>query len=415
MPSLRLLVLAAWAGLCGIAQAAPWSTTPLPPSEDPWYTAPDEFECEAPGTVLRMRKAPGNITSVVNNTAAVWNILYRTTDSHYKPTWAVTTLYVPKKPNPKALLSYQVAYDSVVLDDSPSYKVYGGKLADLAIWSPVLGSGWFLNVPDYEGPNASFTAGVLSGHATIDSVRAVLSVKKKLGIDKDVKYALWGYSGGGLASEWAAELQVQYAPELSFAGAALGGLTPNISSVLLSINGSAAAGLAPSSILGATTQYPKVRDLIVSKLKTTGPYNATTFLSALTTPVSQSARIFAFQPIDQYFVNGLADLFTPAVLKVVHSDGVMGYHGVPEMPLYVYKAVKDEVSVVADTDALVTRFCGVGVDVNYQRNSIGGHSDEGTNGAYGAFDFLSSVLAGTYNTTGCTVANVAVNITDTGL
>lgn len=72
-----------------------------------------------------------------------------------------------------------------------------------------LANGWFVNVPDYEGPLASFTAGVLSGHSTIDSIRAVFNAKHILKIDKDARFAMWGYSGGALASEWAAELQVQ--------------------------------------------------------------------------------------------------------------------------------------------------------------------------------------------------------------
>jgi hypothetical protein len=48
---------------------------------------------------------------------------------------------------------------------------------------------------------------------------------------------MWGYSGGALASEWAAELQVQYASEMDFAGAALGGLTPNVTSVMNAVDG----------------------------------------------------------------------------------------------------------------------------------------------------------------------------------
>lgn len=73
-----------------------------------------------------------------------------------------------------------------------------------------------MNVPDYEGPLASFTAGVLSGHSTIDSIRAVFNAKHILKIDKEARFAMWGYSGGALASEWAAELQVQVSPSLDF-------------------------------------------------------------------------------------------------------------------------------------------------------------------------------------------------------
>lgn len=231
------------------------SASPIPPTEDPFYTEPEPFyEQLAPGTVITIRAAPGNLTTLVTNCTAAYNILYRTTDSRYAPSWAVTTVFVPTSPVP-ALLSYQIPYDSASLDASPSFSLYGpdsgtNSIADI---STALSSGWIVNVPDYEGPLASFTAGVQSGHATIDSIRAVLSANDQLNLtgtangNDSVSYAMWGYSGGALASEWAAELAVQYAPELNFSGAALGGLTPNVTSVLLSINGSIAAGLAPVS------------------------------------------------------------------------------------------------------------------------------------------------------------------------
>lgn len=219
------------------------SQTPLPPSQDPWYTAPDGFELKAPGTVLRVRTAPGNMTTIASNCSASYNVLYRTTDSQYKPAWAVTTVFVPVRPV-AALLSYQIPYDSADVDASPSYAMYSGIPLDV---NQSLSKGWFVSVPDYEGPLASFTAGVMSGHATLDAVRATLSLKDSFLLPNNTRYALWGYSGGALASEFAAELQVQYAPEMNFSGAALGGLTPNVTSVLLTINKSYAAGLAPVS------------------------------------------------------------------------------------------------------------------------------------------------------------------------
>jgi hypothetical protein len=111
--------------------------------------------------------------------------------------------------------------------------MYSGGFSDI---SAALGRGWMVSVPDYEGPLASFTAGVMSGHATLDSVRAVLSSGFGLATN-GTRYAMWGYSGGALAGEWAAELQKQYASELDFAGAALGGLTPNVTSVMEAVSG----------------------------------------------------------------------------------------------------------------------------------------------------------------------------------
>ena len=69
---------------------------PTPPSQDPWYTAPDGFETTLPGEILRVRPTPGNLTTVFSNSSAAYNVLYRTTDSRYQPSWAVSTLFVPK-------------------------------------------------------------------------------------------------------------------------------------------------------------------------------------------------------------------------------------------------------------------------------------------------------------------------------
>ncbi|OAA66492.1 lipase 1 [Niveomyces insectorum RCEF 264] len=388
---------------------------PIPPSEDPWYTAPYEFEKEAPGTILRVRPAPGNLTTLAGNSSAAYNILYRTTDSRYKPTWAVTTLFVPVEAT-ASLLSYQIPYDSAFIDASPSYALYAGVSADI---SNSLGKGWYVNVPDYEGPLASFTAGVMSGHATLDSVRAVLSGASRFHLPSNVTSALWGYSGGALASEWAAELQVQYAPELNISGAALGGLTPNVSSVLETIYTGIEAGLAPAAIIGLCNQYPDVKDYMVSKLKTSGPYNGTTFMSAVNMTLNDAISAFAFKNISEYFVDGLADIFNPITEKAIYNDGVMGYHGIPQFPLYVYKAVHDEVSPINDTDKLVDEYCNMGVNILYQRNSVGGHSADSINGRPAAEAWLNSVFNGTYadsySTRGCTIEDVAVNITSSSI
>ncbi|KAK4616537.1 Trichothecene C-3 esterase [Fulvia fulva] len=378
----------------------------LAPQQDPWYSAPANYESAAPGTILKIRPAAGNLTSVQSNSSAAYNILYRTTDSRYNATWAVTTLFVPANASSNdKLLSYQIAYDSADLDASPSYALYSGPYPDIVT---ALGQGWFVNVPDYEGPLASFTAGAISGHATLDSVRAVLA--SGLGLNTtSAKYAMWGYSGGALASEWAAELQVQYAPELNFAGAALGGLTPNISSVLLAVSGSLQAGLIPAGILGLASQYPELDQYLTDNLKTDGEFNATGFREATNYTVTEAIVAFASQDITQYFSNGAGTLFDPIPRSVINREGIMGYHGVPKMPVFAYKAIMDEVSPVNDTDILVDRYCQIGATIKYDRNTIGSHSTESGNGEARALSFLNSVLGGMYNATGCQIQNVTLN------
>jgi hypothetical protein len=159
-----------------------FSSTPIPPRQDPFYTAPGGFEHTSPGTVLRLRHAPGNLTSITGNCSAAYNVIYRTTDSQYKPAWALTTIYIPSNPSTSpgtALLSYSFPYNSVDLDSSPSFSVYSSPLPDVG---PALSLGWFVNVPDFEGPLASNVAGIFEAHATIDSLRAILSLAQTLGL-----------------------------------------------------------------------------------------------------------------------------------------------------------------------------------------------------------------------------------------
>jgi hypothetical protein len=167
------------------------STKAIPPSQDPWYSAPAGFASAAPGAVLKVRVAEGNLNAVYNTSGAAYNILYRTTNSQYRPTWAVTTLISPLSPQIQSntsqadiLLSYQIPYDSADIDSSPSYALNGLAYADI---TNALAQGWYVNVPDYEGPTAAFTAGVLSGHATLDSIRAAL----KFGLSPQTRYAMW--------------------------------------------------------------------------------------------------------------------------------------------------------------------------------------------------------------------------------
>lgn len=390
------------------------SSAPLPPSRDPWYKAPDGYVSKPPGSILRMRSAPGNLTTKFNASEA-FNVLFRSTDSRYQPSWAVTTILVPKSTDGQALLSYQIPYNSADVDSSPSYLLYsitasglnGLILHDI---TTALNKGWYVNIPDHEGPLASFAASVTEGHNVLDSVRAALDTD--CGVSRDAKYAMWGYSGGSIASEFAAELQVQYAPELKFAGAALGGVVSNFTSVFSAVDGTPFAGLLPEGLLGITTQYAEAYEYLLSQLKTSGPYNKTGFLAAKDMSIEEAFVVYANQTIWDYFKDGEDILKAPAIQNMFNQEAYMGYHGTPQMPLLMYKAINDEVTPIDSTDALADRYCIVGVNIIYERNKIGGHVAEETNGDERALEWLSQVLSDTYDHTGCTIKDVVLNVTD---
>ena len=226
---------------------------PLVPSDDPFYSPPAGYESATPGTILRSREVPNNLalSSVLPvNIQGAYQLLYRTTDSLGNPEAAVTTVIVPYNADTTKLLSYQIAEDSSWLNCAPSYGLQQGANSssssiELLLMIAALDQGWVVNTPDYEGPQSAFTSGIQAGQATLDSVRAALASGSITGVSSSATYQMWGYSGGALATEWAAELQPTYAPELNFAGAAIGGLTPNITSVLDTINEGILLALSP--------------------------------------------------------------------------------------------------------------------------------------------------------------------------
>lgn len=388
------------------------TAAPIPPSQDPWYQAPADYANYKPGTVFKVRSADG-LTSTSPNISAAYNILYATTDSRQFPTWAVTTLLIPPGWNDSCrdkLLIYGIPYDSAALDASPSYALYtgGGAFGPGEIIAS-LSRGWAVAVADYEGPLASFTAGHMSGQATLDSVRAIFNYQDFEIYEPQTTYALWGYSGGALASEWAAELQPAYAPELNFGGAALGGLTPNVTSVLDSINKSIYAGLAPSGILGLSSQWPDLDTYVQSELFQTGEYNATRFNAARNYTLVEAIGAYAGQDLALYFKNGFDTINAPIAKQVINEDGIMGHHGVPEIPIFAYKAIGDDISVVADTDKLVDEYCAEGATIKYERNTVGNHATELNNGRARALAFLQAVFDGTYEASGCQISNVTVS------
>lgn len=267
-----------------------------------------------------------------------------------------------------------------------------------------------MSVPDHEGPHAAYSAGILYGQVTLDSVRASLAYIN----NSATRYVLWGYSGGSLASGFAAELQGTYAAELDFAGIAIGGFANNLTEILVYLDGSPGALLIPGSFIGILSQYPDGYSRLLSHLKQTGPYTAAGFLGARNHTLAPEllASWVGQAVIENYLDSGRAFLQDPVVKDIFEKETVVGTHGVWKMPIYGYKALNDEFVPISGANQLVSDFCDAGANVLYEINMLGNHVDEVVNGDAAAWHFLESALAGEdtfasrYPTHGCTFRNV---------
>lgn len=223
-------------------------------------------------------------------------------------------------------------------------------------------------------------------------------------MDPKAKIGLWGYSGGAFAVNWALEIQESYAPELKFVGAATGGTINNISNALTSINKGAFTVLIPTAFLGLSVAYP---DFGAALQKELIPATKAKFNSLLTQCTSSA---FAGQDITTYFRSGPAFLNQSVVLDTFAKVNIG--KRVPKTPLYVYKAVHDEISAVGDTDAVVDFYCRGGAAVEYKRDEASGHVTLAITGAGEAMAWLEGRLDGMPAKAGCETQTVVSTLLD---
>lgn len=382
------------------------------PSADPFYSAPANLSAYAPGTIIRSRTPP-NALSFYNqpaNLQGAWQLLYRTTSVTGEPLATVTTVMVPHNAHYGKLLSYQVEIDAPYSGCFPSYALQmGGSYVDNVsaqygeLWYiSALEKGWVVSSPDHEGPNAAFGAGILGGHATLDGVRAVLQSTAITGVLPTAQIAMWGYSGGSQATEFALELHDSYAPELNITAAALGGMPVNFRNVIANVNKKVGAGLIPGAALGLARAYPALQSLIDENLY---PSNSSQFLRAQDQCVVSTAVDFAFDDPFTYFKNGSAVLEQPAATTAL-SDTVMGQLGTPKLPVYVYHAINDELLPLADVSALYKTYCAAGANIHFTKEAFGEHIVVALTGAAAALGFLMDRFDGKALAPGCTQTTV---------
>lgn len=398
------------AGLVTPAAAA----TPLPPQEDPFYQPPAGFASTAPGTILRSRSVAAATFGALPQHVTAWQVLYRSTDTQGHPEATVTTILEPAGAAPAAstpLLAYQVAEDSPAPQCAMSFQFRRGSgtqnsaaQSEILLIDAALDRGWVVTVPDYEGPDSAYVAGRQSGQAVLDAVRATEAFAPAGldGVRTDV--GLWGYSGGALASGWAAELQSSYAPELNIKGIAEGGLPVNPQHVLSRINGGIFSGVAMSGIDGLRQAYPQLNQFVEQNLT---PAGKAAFAKADTQCNPQNTSEFFYTNVFKFFTE--PDPLSLPVPQQVIADDTLGQH-TPTVPLYVYQSLNDEVVPPADVDAIVQKYCAAGANVTYRRDILSEHVTFSMIGAPDALNWLTDRLTGQPVAAGCQTSTVATSL-----
>jgi pimeloyl-ACP methyl ester carboxylesterase len=393
------------AGAAG-APAAQAATTPTVPSQDPFYTYTGSTPLAqiTPGTVLRERRVSLSIEGLTVPVSTV-QVLYRTTGEQGQPTVTVTTIIKPLISFiGTKIVAYQTAYDALGSECDPSYTLQGGNPSDstaqeeeLAMAAYLL-AGFIVTVPDYEGTNLDWGAGQESGYGTLDAIRATESY---LGAASSTKVGMVGYSGGAIATEWAAELAPSYAPALHIIGAAAGGVPVDFAHNLTYINGDDDwSGVIPA--------------VLVSLGRAFG-VNITQYLSSygeeLTSQVSSEciatfASAYPGLTIQQLLLPQYSNPFDVPALVTILNHLIMGTSGgTPAEPLLLgvgdSDGTGDGIMIDGDVQALAHEYCQRGVPVTFTVYPGLPHSDAAVPFEAQALAFLEGQFNGAAAPNGC--------------
>ena len=194
--------------------------------------------------------------------------------------------------SPIRLFSYQTSYDALGSQCDPSYTLKAGTEGETGFVTSLANAGDTVLMADYEGEDAAYGVGPLSGYQTLDAIRAA---ETWLGVpEASTPVGMLGYSGGAVATEFASELAPTYAPHLDIVGVAEGGLPVDLFHELSYINhpNSPWTGQIPSYLDGLARGFA-VRDLY--------RFYTPEGIKVATTDQTQCSGTFAGLTTDQMF------------------------------------------------------------------------------------------------------------------
>ncbi len=347
-----------------------------PPDRDPFYSVPAGLDEIAPGTVLRARSVRLAFFGRFRQGRAT-QLMYRSTESRGRPEAAVTTVIVPRGVDPAScpLLSYQCAIDAVAARCFPSYALrQGAELvgapvqAEFLFVAAALSRGWAVSIPDHEGLEGMWGAPYEAGFRVLDGLRAAVN-HSELGLSSNASMAVWGYSGGGLASGWAAEAAATYAPELNIVGAVMGSPVVDPESVARRLNASPWAGLAALMVASLVHVFPEAQK-VVDEHATEEGKALLTQIEGMST--GEAIRRFRKVDIADFVDLTFEELFALPELRHVFQATRLGQK-TPSMPVLLIQGVHDKIVDVADVDRLAQTYTDGGTAVSYHRDPFAEH------------------------------------------
>ncbi|MDQ1290051.1 MAG: hypothetical protein QG622_3617 [Actinomycetota bacterium] len=385
-------------GVAPLGEPAP-STPVVGPAGDAFFTPPSPLPTGRPGDVIWYRRAKAaNVLGAAGLAATdSWQVLYRSTDALGRPDAVSGLVMVPRGRNPATLPVVGFAPGTQGLGDdcAPSRQILAGLEYESLAIDRILLRGWAVAVTDYEGLGTpgthTYMVGRPQGSALLDVVRAARRLPAD-GLSGTSPVALYGYSQGGSASAWAAQLLPEYARELPVRGVFSGGTPADLTAVTKALDGGLGFGFLAAASLGMDAAYPELK--LDSFLNQTGRK-----------ALAEAKSLCVGTLMTKYAGKHIKDLTTSDPLttnptwKARIDEQKLGRIA-PTVPVLLTHGKQDEFIPLGQAEQLRKGWCAAGARITW-KTYPGDHISALVSTQTDALDFVADRLAGKAATSSC--------------
>jgi pimeloyl-ACP methyl ester carboxylesterase len=327
-----------------------------------------------------------------------WQILYLSTTAGGQATAISGTVFVPTAPyaGTRPVVAYAPGTQGWGDQCAPSKEIASDSFDEQFAVSNLLAKGWAVVVTDYPGlgtpGDEAYNVGIPEGYGVLDSLRAA-TLLPGAGLSASAPMGIEGYSQGGAAADWAAQLQPSYAPGLHLDGVAAGGTPANLQAVANNINGTVWFAFLAGTAEGFSTAYPS---LDLNSQLTPAGRSAMAQLEGMCQ--AQGLLTFAGKKIQDYTVGGINPMTEPQWESVLDANNLGSMK--PQVPLYQYHGLLDEIIPYSVEQTLHRQYCALGVTTQLA-GYLGDHILTQVLAQTDVVNWLAARIAGTPATGNC--------------
>ncbi len=352
-----------------------------------FYQPPSLLPAGEPGDVIRAQPTSFGFDPSVS----AWRILYRSTTATGAPTAVSGIVLVPRtawRTGKRPIVGYAVGTHGMGDQCAPSKWMARGSDPEATLVKNLLNRGWAVAVTDYTGlgtpGNHHYAVGRSLGRSVLDSLRAATRLADAK-LDPGAPMAVTGYSEGGGAAGWAAQLQSSYAPELAVKGVAAGGVPADLPKVYAHLDGGPFVGFVLAGGIGFKAAYPELpfEEYLTDAGKRAAADMADDCREAMVAKT-------AFRRVSDYTTTDLANL-PPWRARMLENN--LGGTA-PRMPLFLYHARRDQLIPYEVGRALRLAYCAKGVTVQWKDYALSGHSAAAAEAAPDVANWIQGRLLG---------------------